>query len=189
MHGKSQTDLSDDLDIPLTTISSWVHGNSYPRIEKLAKLAQYFGVSVTDIIGQSAKGESPSTQVAVYSSVHWDGGKLVMKVLNLLEELPARMIKNGKYFGLKLDNDEMSPKLDEGDILIVQETSTVYSGDLVVAAIANDQAIVRKIKHTEFGISLHPFNPNSESLFFSHDEIRKLPILIIGKVVEVRRKF
>ena len=37
--GVSRNKLSDDLGFPYTTISDWLSGRKYPRIDKIEKLA------------------------------------------------------------------------------------------------------------------------------------------------------
>jgi repressor LexA len=190
INGKTQSDVALDLDIPLTTFSNWINGHKYPRIENLSRLAQYFGVTVTDLIGNGTReGVPETTRISVYSQLHWDGTKLSMKILNVIEEIPHRLSRTGSFFGLKMDDNSMSPKIDEDDICIVHETQTVHSGDVVVLCLGNDKAIVRRIKFTDFGISLSSFNPNLEVLLFTHEQAKAIPMRIIGKVVEVRRKF
>lgn len=46
----SQTELSDALSIPATTISNWMHANTYPRIDKIELMANYFGISKSDLV-------------------------------------------------------------------------------------------------------------------------------------------
>lgn len=48
--GVSRNKLSDDLGFPYTTISDWLSGRKYPRIDKIEKLANYFNVSKSDLI-------------------------------------------------------------------------------------------------------------------------------------------
>lgn len=48
--GISRTKLSDDLDIAYTTITSWINGESYPRIDKIELMAAYFGVSKSELV-------------------------------------------------------------------------------------------------------------------------------------------
>lgn len=42
--------LSKDLDIPYTTLLSWLKADNYPRINKIEAMAEYFGVFKSDII-------------------------------------------------------------------------------------------------------------------------------------------
>lgn len=44
---KSQADISRALDIPMSTVSNWYNGASYPRVDKMGILADYFNISMT----------------------------------------------------------------------------------------------------------------------------------------------
>lgn len=48
--GRTQSEIADTLGIPLMTFNDWVRGKTYPRIDKLEMLAQYFGVSKSELI-------------------------------------------------------------------------------------------------------------------------------------------
>lgn len=49
-YGMTATDLSIKLDIPLSTISNWLHCASYPRIDKIEMIANLFGISKADLV-------------------------------------------------------------------------------------------------------------------------------------------
>lgn len=53
--------------------------------------------------------------------------------------------------------------------------------------IGNDGTFKRVFKN-EDGIILQPLNPNYSPLVFTNEQIENLPVRIIGKVVELRRK-
>lgn len=50
LHGKTQTDLCRDLGFKISTFSDWVNANSYPRIDKIEMIANYFGIQKSDLI-------------------------------------------------------------------------------------------------------------------------------------------
>lgn len=39
--------VSEELDIPMTSLYDWKNGNSKPKLEKLLKIAGFFGVDVS----------------------------------------------------------------------------------------------------------------------------------------------
>lgn len=47
---KSRRDISNDLNISYNTITDWVNGKKMPRMDKLRLLADYFGVSVMNLL-------------------------------------------------------------------------------------------------------------------------------------------
>ena len=40
----TQKDFSDRMEVPPTTVSDWMSGGSYPRIEKIQKMSEVLGV-------------------------------------------------------------------------------------------------------------------------------------------------
>lgn len=51
--GKTQTDIVKDLGFRRATVSDWVTGKKYPRMDKVEILARYFGITVNDLLLQS----------------------------------------------------------------------------------------------------------------------------------------
>lgn len=45
----SQTDIANKTGFPLSTISSWYNGQSYPRVDKMQKLADVLEVSMKEL--------------------------------------------------------------------------------------------------------------------------------------------
>lgn len=48
-NGKTQADIVEDLGITASTVSDWVNGKKYPRVDKMQMLADYFGVYKSDL--------------------------------------------------------------------------------------------------------------------------------------------
>ena len=48
--GKDRGEVAKDLGISYSTLTDWVNGNKYPRINNIEKLAAYFKVSKSDLI-------------------------------------------------------------------------------------------------------------------------------------------
>ena len=48
--GKDRTTIAEDLGFPYSTLTDWVNGKKYPRINNIEKLAIYFEVSKADLI-------------------------------------------------------------------------------------------------------------------------------------------
>ena len=83
----------------------------------------------------------------------------------------------------------MSPKMLPDDIVIVRLQSDIESGELAVVFVDDDEATVKKVvKHSD-GVSLVPYNPTYEPMYFSNAEIVSRHLQIYGKVAELRRKF
>ena len=48
--GKDRKQIAKDLGLPYSTITDWINGNKYPRINNIEKLSNYFKVSKTELI-------------------------------------------------------------------------------------------------------------------------------------------
>lgn len=48
--GKERSVVAEDLGLPYSTLTDWVNGKKYPRINNIEKLAAYFEVSKSDLI-------------------------------------------------------------------------------------------------------------------------------------------
>lgn len=57
---KSRKDLSEALGISYFTITAWVNGTKYPRMDKVEMLANYFGVLKSDLIEEKEDSNSMS---------------------------------------------------------------------------------------------------------------------------------
>lgn len=64
--GINAKELSKALAVPYTTVLSWIKAEYYPRIDKIEKMSDFFGVLKSDLIEDKAKqpaeGELSPTQ-------------------------------------------------------------------------------------------------------------------------------
>ena len=105
------------------------------------------------------------------------------------EEITAELAQTGAFFGLKIKGDSMTPNICDGDIVIVRQQDDAESGDIVIATINGDEATCKRLRKYTQGIELISNNPSYEPFEFSNEEILNKPVKIIGKVIELRRKF
>ncbi len=105
------------------------------------------------------------------------------------EEITEELARTGTFFGLKIKGDSMTPNICDGDIVIVRQQDDAESGDIVIATINGDEATCKRLRKYKQGIELISNNPSYDPFEFSNEEILNKPVKIIGKVVELRRKF
>ena len=83
----------------------------------------------------------------------------------------------------------MEPLIHHGSIVIVRQQDDVENGDIAIVIVNGEDATCKKIEKFENGIMLVPINKSYEEKFYANEEIEKLPVRIMGKVVESRTKF
>lgn len=60
---KNRMDLCHDLDLRYTTLTDWINGNKYPRIDKIEKMANYFGITKADLVEKREDKKEPTEQM------------------------------------------------------------------------------------------------------------------------------
>lgn len=83
----------------------------------------------------------------------------------------------------------MTPLFDAGDTVIVHKQDDFENGDNCVVLINGDEATVKKVYKGDNGIELKAINPYYPPRTFTKEEIKKLPIKIIGVVEKSIRNF
>ncbi|WP_200820220.1 LexA family protein [Acidaminococcus provencensis] len=106
------------------------------------------------------------------------------------EEIPEQMGRAGEFFALEIKGRSMEPTLHEGDVVIVRQQPEVENGEIAIVLINGDEATVKEVKESPEGLTLIGHNVAIYTPhFYNRKEIESLPIQILGKVVELRRKF
>ena len=93
------------------------------------------------------------------------------------------------YYALYVIGDSMEPLFDDGDIVIVHKQNDFNNGDNCVILINGDEATIKKVYKGTTGIKLQAVNPYYPPRIFTEEEIRDLPVKIIGVVEKSIRNF
>ncbi len=183
----SQVSLANALGVKQSTVAMWESGKNNPEYATLLKIAAYFDVNVDYLTGTETQ-ENRGVKIPVLGMVQ--AGLPIEAIENIIdyEEISKEMARQGEYFGLLIKGDSMLPRICEGDIVIVNKQSTVNSGDIAIVLVNGNEATIKKVILHDAGITLSPFNPDYEPVFYGKQEIEELPVTILGKVVELRRK-
>ena len=90
-------------------------------------------------------------------------------------------------FSLKVHGDSMSPRYEDGDVLILRKQDTCESGQDCAVMVNGSDATFKRVRISPAGVTLQPLNPEYDPLVFSNREVQELPVRILGVVVELRR--
>ena len=189
----TQAELAKKLGVAPSTVGMYERGQREPDFETLEKIASYFSVNMNTLLGKESEIDiisgSLGTKIPVLGKVA--AGIPITAVENILdyEEISSEMASSGEYVALKIQGSSMEPRMYEGDVVIVRVQSNVEHGEIAVVMVDGSEATVKKVQFLSNGILLQPFNPSYEPIFYSNEEIEKLPVRIFGKVVECRQKY
>lgn len=185
--GLSQSELAALCNVHQTAVSQWENGRTSPDSESLRIISSVLGVSVGRLIG----GEELDGKTLVPVLGYVRAGIPMEAVEDILdyEEISAEMAARGEYFGLKIKGDSMYPMFHAGDTVIVRRQPDVESGEIAVVLVNGNDATVKKLIKKDTSVLLVSENTAYEPMIFDKSEIEALPVTVVGKVVELRRKF
>ena len=69
LHGKTRRDVCQALGFNYYTYSDWVNGKKYPRMDKVEKLADYFGILKSDLIEEKLTEEKEKDNDTIASII------------------------------------------------------------------------------------------------------------------------
>lgn len=192
LHNKTQKEICRDLGIAETTFSGWVRAITYPRIDKIEKMANYFGIEKAYLVEDRStlKAVLPVYRIPIVGKVV--AGTPIDAIENITDYIrvtnPAAA--DGSYYALHVVGASMEPEMKEGDLVIVHKQEYFDNGDICIVLVNGNEATVKKVQKSDQGITLIGFNavvypPH----FYNAKEVEDLPVRIIGKVKEVRREY
>lgn len=192
----SQKEFGQKIGVAESTVSLYESNKRFPDADTLKKISALFEVSLDYLLGNApAKAAQPKTagrgvRIPVLGRVV--AGIPIEAVEEILdyEEITPELAATGEFFALQVKGSSMEPTLRDGDVVIVKKQPTVDSGDIAIVLVNGNDATVKEIKESPSGITLIGHNVAVYTPhFYSNHDIESLPIQIIGKVVEMRRKF
>ena len=99
--------------------------------------------------------------------------------------IPEELSKNGQHFGLKVSGDSMiEAGINDGDTVIVKKTNTANNGQIVVALIDDQEAMLKRIRKKGKVVALESANKRYETKIFGPNRVK-----VQGILVSLYRKF
>ncbi|MDL2276594.1 XRE family transcriptional regulator [Breznakia sp. OttesenSCG-928-G09] len=192
-NGVTAYKLSKETNISQSSFTDWKKEKANPSYEKLKELALYFNVDINyfdnNYSGDSSKPKKKKgTVIPVLGIVPCGIPLEAIEDIIDTEEISEELSKTGTFFGLIAKGDSMATRIMEGDVLIVKQCDVVESGKVAIVKVNGDEATCKKVLINDGGITLMPFNNQYEPVYYTKEDIKKLPITIVGQVVEVRGK-
>jgi len=194
-----QKTLAAKIDVASRTLQRWEKGLQVPDSNYLLRLAKHTGVRPEWLLtndGEMYPGPQPRGKIIPF---HQDSllNKVSLVDIPLLSTVPAGKtaalfhpdhveryitvdnIKDQGAFALIVKGKSMSPKIEDGDIVVVSPRQEVRNGDICVVRV-NDEDVLKKIKIDENYVHLIPLNTNFEPV-----TVRKRDVMFVWKVVRV----
>lgn len=188
-HGLTMKELANKVGVSESTVSRWESGEVV-NIKRTAimKLAQSLHIPPYELLGLEPISHKNTVSIPILGCVisrkSIDAEENIIDYIAITSSLAA----TGDFFALQIHGDSMLPKLHDGDTVIVRKQPDVESGDIAIVLVSGKEATARKIKKSPSGITFIGYNIDLyPPHFYSNEQIESLPVIILGKVVELRR--
>lgn len=189
IHKKTQADIVNDLNITSSTVSDWVNGKKYPRMDKVQILADYLGILKSDLVEEKSNDDSD------YINNIYKIDKIKLPFLGSVacgepiyaDEDRESYIMVGTDihadFCLQCKGDSMiNARIHDGDIVFVRKQDIVNNGEIAVVIIDDEATLKRFYYYKEQNmIILRPENNKYQDIVLTGEELEK--VKVIGKAV------
>lgn len=197
--GKTQTQLSEFLGMSLTAYGHYETGRRQITPDKLAKLADLYGVSVDDLIGRGS-AEGVGRQIEEVPELVPEDEVMIP----LVASLRCGPGSNGEPFSYIKDipipssyvrrwgeglqaiiavGESMSPTIIPGDLCICRP-GDAWENSQVVSVNADDSDMIKRIYRTaDGGIDLRSDNPDFETLHYTAEDLKQDRVHVLGRVL------
>ena len=187
-NGKTQSDLVAYMNTTASTVSDWCNGKKYPRVDKMQKLADYFGVLKSDLTEE----HTPELIPVDYKPVHRipvlgriSAGLPLYAEEHIEDYIYTDLNGGNEYFGLRVQGDSMTAaRICDGDVVVVRRQEQVEEGEIAVVMVGDDDATVKRFHRDGRIVTLTPqsYNPIHHVQVY---DLKDINIRIVGKVVQV----
>lgn len=189
--------MCEALGVKYTTLTDWVNGKTYPRIDKIELMANYFGIKKSDLVEDRVKlppdaipfVPRPTISIPIVGVVNCGMPLLAEDNIEGYHETPADDITTGEtYFWLRAKGDSMANiGIHEGDLLLIRQQNDVDSGDIAVVSINGNDATLKRVIKKQNAIVLQPENPAYEMKIFVGKEMEEVHIR--GRLMKLEKRF
>ena len=105
LKGKDRNQICKDLGFKYTTFTDWINGNTYPRIDKIELMANYFGIIKSDLVEENGLSAR-------------DNRDIKKDLDNIMEKLTHKEYGPAAYDGEDLSEESMDLFRDELEIAL-----------------------------------------------------------------------
>ena len=187
--GLSYVELERITKIAKSSIQRYASGSTKKiPIDAIQAIASAVGVSAAYIMGwESNVEEIPFSKIymrPLYDSVA--AGLGVPAENTIVGYIPTHIqnaIEKEKYIWVNVQGDSMSPLIDDGSQILIRLQDSIDSGQVAVALIDEEEAVVKKVNYGDDWIELISVNPYYPPRRFEKAEVQRVRIVGVVKKV------
>lgn len=185
--GITQEELASIMDVSRPAVGAWESGRSRPRLDKMQQLANYFGITVAELMGEEAPEGAPANAIPFTADsdtvpfirlgkVHAGLSKEEIPDPECIVQIPRIIAEaHPRGFLLMVEGDCMDRAYPPGCLVLVDPELQPWNGCAVVAEVSPGEAVLRRYSRGQNSLMLYA---DSHS---SYDDM-----IFTGEFAEVR---
>ncbi len=185
--GLTQAELADKIGVTRATVTQWEREWSQPRMGAISKLADVFGISVSQMVSDTIRAPNGDmVDVPLYGSIA-AGTPIEMLNIDSMQPVPTKV--HDKYpdaFLLKVEGESMNHVLPNGCFALIDPCKEVNRDNKPYAVCVNGyDATIKRVRQLANGFQLIPDSddPTYTTKTYNYNEEGTEQITIIGRVV------
>lgn len=187
-HGITRYKMCQDLNISYTTLATWLQAKSYPRIDKIEMMANYFHIPKSALVEKRKPENIIDHQIENTVRVPVLGTIACGDPIDACENIDDyRMeyfpngVPSGKLIDLRCQGDSMEPTIPDGSIVVIRVQPEVENGEIAAVLVDGDtRATLKRVKYVKGKVVLWPENQKYDPILLDKDN----PGRIIGKAIQ-----
>lgn len=191
--GLTTEELAKRVNVSRPTISRYESDEINISVDMIGKIAKALDISPVELLDLSYL-DSEVEAVPVPTLGEVAGGPPIDALEDAYEEfsISKALAQRGTFATFKIKGNSMAPRINDGDVVLVQYGAAVDSGDVAIVMMGQGdlvQVTCKKVFFLEGGkVKLQAYN---EEIFstkvFTRYELEEMSFRILGKVVLVVR--
>lgn len=180
-HNTTPYKVAKATGIANSTFSNWKNGISTPKVDKLQKIADFFGVPVGYFTGEEVN-IAPSTPIEpeklttlpVIGEIRAGFPTLAQENIIDYEQIPISWLNSGEYFVLKVIGDSMvDARIYPGDKVLVRVQNECENGQIAVVTIDDIEplATLKRVFFNGSKIELVPENRKYPRMVYQSEQV------------------
>ena len=180
--GVSDSEIARRAGVTRSTVARWMSG-------EIRKVSADTMENLSGMVGYNIEPLLMGMDIAVKLPVlgYVKAGYDLFAEENYLgeEEASLEERRRGDYYLKVTGNSMQGEGIMDGSLVLVQKCDTVESGTISVVLIG-PEVTVKKVLYKDSMMILEAANPDVENRYFSAQEVRSIPVQILGRVLSCK---
>lgn len=189
LRGIDQAYIVDHLNLTASTVSDWVNGKKYPRVDAMQRLADLLDVTMAALTSDLSHPSLPAGLLPVVKRRIPIIGHVAAGV-PIMAEREYEEYEDDTYglscdYVLRVEGDSMEPRVLDGDVVYVRQQPDVDDGQIAVVGV-DDSVTLKVVYHLPNGLQLVSLNPKYKPMIYTQSNTDYLAV--IGLAVAYKRR-